>query len=465
MGGVVCSAHVCPLCLRSFTSRIGLGLHKKSKHPAQYNEEIMIAGVKPRWTDEELRLLAMKEARAPVDTRAINSYLMDWMGGDRSLEAIKGIRKRRDYRELVLRYKDQLIASAVDDVVGAVEAGEANPEPMEVEPLLGSWQQTGNGEDAVREWLRLKHDDIIPEMNGGIWIRTAIGRVLDSLSPDRVMEDWWTNTFSDLCSGGVRRRTCRPMVHKALSKRKARRREYKKMQLLWRKNMSKAARKVLDGDADGLPHPSLLDQVEFWKPVFELVPDRLEMVSTSDGSVRPVLEGVWAPITEAEVISIKLPAASAPGLDGMTVKRWMSEVPAIIRAALFNIFIMTGTIPHRFLNSRTVLIPKTGDLLQPSNYRPISVASVVLRHFHKILAVRLSSHGLLDNRQRGFISADGCAENVAVLSSVLLDARTSLKPVHVVTLDVRKAFDTVSHLGIYEVLIKYGLPSSVTSRP
>lgn len=56
------------------------------------------------------------------------------------------------------------------------------------------------------------------------------------------------------------------------------------------------------------------------------------------------------------------------------------------------------------------------------------------------------------------MSADGCAENVAVLSTLLFDARTNQKQVHIITLDVRKAFDTVSYESIGQVLRKYGVP-------
>ncbi|KMQ89544.1 putative 50 kda protein in type i retrotransposable element r1dm [Lasius niger] len=62
---------VYPICLRSFTSKIGLGLHKKKRHPVEYNEDIVVARVKPQWTDEEIRLLAMEEAGAPPQTRSI----------------------------------------------------------------------------------------------------------------------------------------------------------------------------------------------------------------------------------------------------------------------------------------------------------------------------------------------------------------------------------------------------------
>lgn len=33
--------------------------------------------------------------------------------------------------------------------------------------------------------------------------------------------------------------------------------------------MTKAAHKILDGDAGSLPHPTLAAQLEFWKPVLE----------------------------------------------------------------------------------------------------------------------------------------------------------------------------------------------------
>lgn len=65
--------------------------------------------------------------------------------------------------------------------------------------------------------------------------------------------------------------------------------------------------------------------------------------------------------------------------------------------------------------------------MNPSNYRPISVSSVVLRHFHKILVARLRKYDLIDERQRVFISANGCAGNIAALAAVLLDARTELR--------------------------------------
>jgi len=442
--------------LRSFLSKIGLGVHKKKAHPVEYNEEIDIARIKPRWDDEEIRLLAMEEAAAPVHVRSMNVYLLEKHGGTRSLEAVKGARKKRTYKDLVASYKEQRLMREIEEhgrrlrtrspPVGALAQGIVGESPPLSMPVM--------------DWLRAKKDDIVPEMYGGLWIRTAVSRVMEGRSPDEALDDWWINSFPDLVLT-ERSRTARgPRVAPVLSRRKARRVEYRRMQQLWRTNMSKAAHKILDGDADGLPHPTLAEQLEFWTPVLEAGsmdgwrPDVSECAAAD-------LSDVWSPITEGEVINIRLPRSSAPGLDGMTVRRWFSEVPAILRATVLNIFMATGLIPSRFRHSRTILIPKTLDLMDPACYRPISIASVILRHFHKILAARLASYKLLDERQRAFITADGCAENVAVLSALQFDARVSCKQLHIITLDVRKAFDTVSHSAICKILRRHGAPQEM----
>ncbi|GLV30476.1 ribonuclease H1, partial [Carabus blaptoides fortunei] len=94
----------------------------------------------------------------------------------------------------------------------------------------------------------------------------------------------------------------------------------------------------------------------------------------------------------------------------------------------------------------------------PSEYRPISVASVPLRHFHKIIAHRITSCDAFDDRQRAFIKSDGACENVAVLSAILANSRSSLRELHITTLDMAKAFDTISHHALAAVALKRGLP-------
>jgi len=96
--------------------------------------------------------------------------------------------------------------------------------------------------------------------------------------------------------------------------------------------------------------------------------------------------------------------------------------------------------------------------MDPAKFRPLSISSVLIRHLHKILAMRMVSCGLLDERQRGFIKADGTTENVFALSAMIAVTRERLNPLFVMILDVRKAFDMVSHETIYGAMETKGVP-------
>lgn len=81
----------------------------------------------------------------------------------------------------------------------------------------------------------------------------------------------------------------------------------------------------------------------------------------------------------------------------------------------------------------------------------------MVHQLHRILTPRLRMLDLVDERQRCF--DDGCAENVTALAAVLDDSRRRLKEVHVASLDVAKAFDTVSRYAIRAVLGRLRLPA------
>lgn len=61
----------------------------------------------------------------------------------------------------------------------------------------------------------------------------------------------------------------------------------------------------------------------------------------------------------------------------------------------------------------------------------------------EILEKRISSSNLFDEMQRAFISADGSAKNITISDAILSDARFRRAQIHVATLDMAKAFDTI----------------------
>lgn len=226
------------------------------------------------------------------------------------------------------------------------------------------------------------------------------------------------------------------------------------MQRMFRSNMSRCIKGILDGEnggGEGVPDVGIMS--DYWGP-FVSQPSPPVPQSLPSGP-EPGLLNLWDPITVDEVARVTLPLGSAPGVDTITVRQWRA-VPATIKALLFNTVMAIGGFPPSMLVSRTVFIPKKCDSPTPADFRPISVMSVVVRHLHKILAQRLGGSGLIDLRQRCF--DDGCSENIAVLSSVILEARTKLRELHIASLDVAKAFDSVSHGAIVSTMEGRGLP-------
>ncbi|NXU63262.1 PO22 protein, partial [Horornis vulcanius] len=69
-----------------------------------------------------------------------------------------------------------------------------------------------------------------------------------------------------------------------------------------------------------------------------------------------------------------------------------------------------------------------------------------------IVTARLSKACTLNPRQRGFIRAAGCSENLQLLQTIIRSAKKDHRPLGVVFVDIAKAFDTVSHQHIIHAL-------------
>uniref|UniRef100_A0A8C3F8X6 ribonuclease H n=1 Tax=Chrysemys picta bellii TaxID=8478 RepID=A0A8C3F8X6_CHRPI len=156
---------------------------------------------------------------------------------------------------------------------------------------------------------------------------------------------------------------------------------------------------------------------------------------------------------------------SAPGPDKVSLKDLVRVDPeGDTLAGLFNTWLVTGIIPDGIKECRSLLIPKTMDpeaLQDLGNWRPLTIGSIVLRLFSRILTNRLAKACPINARQRGFIAAPGCSENLKVLHTITKQAKKEKKPLGVVFIDIAKAFDSVSHDHIMWVLQERGLDQHI----
>ena len=114
---------------------------------------------------------------------------------------------------------------------------------------------------------------------------------------------------------------------------------------------------------------------------------------------------------------------------------------------------------------RTVVVPqlknRSSDIADRSNYRPISLATVIAQVLDRILDVHLSSRIQLSDSQFGF--REGLSTESAILSlKYTADYYTRRKtPVYACFLDLSKAFDTVSHTTLLTDVLGKKLPNSL----
>jgi len=170
------------------------------------------------------------------------------------------------------------------------------------------------------------------------------------------------------------------------------------------------------------------------------------------------LRSLSKPISVQEVgNSLKAFANGSPGPDGIAVKDVkVSNKTAL--AAHFNVWLFCGYLPKTLRDGVTVLIPKKSEADKPEDFRPITMGSTVGRLFHKLLAARLSNVLPLSIRQKAFRRGDGIAENAWLLRALVRDHTSQLKALNLTFIDVKKAFDSVSHDSIILAVRRLGVP-------
>ncbi|KAL0103821.1 hypothetical protein PUN28_017858 [Cardiocondyla obscurior] len=497
----------CEQCRTQYRTKRGLGAHIAKAHPVAANSAVNTDRVKARWPVEEVRLMARAEAEATSGSGVLfmNQFLHDKFPG-RSLEAIKGKRRQEAYREMVRVFCQEISNNEIDD------GNRASPTMIRVgtEPVRTDVTYTNIDIDtsahrsAPEQSSQRLRSSILQAIEQSTSLRSyqadtlrniarealragevefdAIARWLDSIFPPPVV------------------RPPRHALRKTSSKPKKRenreqriKRLFATTQTLYKRNLKTCLAHILNQGATP-ERPSNVDLNRYWAPVMEadspaagdMTALRLQygVASQRAGTSRSRpsgargihLEGLgeganadqarakdktslWDPITHIEVERISVKTGTAPGLDQITPRMW-NAVPTVLRALLFNLLLFARGVPESIATTRTVFLEKSGMSVRPSpsEYRPLSIGSVIIRQLHKILAKRLAALEIIDERQRGFRPVDGVCENVTVLSAVLGDARGRCRTLHLATVDLSKAFDTVSHKAIHATLEELELP-------
>ena len=154
--------------------------------------------------------------------------------------------------------------------------------------------------------------------------------------------------------------------------------------------------------------------------------------------------------------------ASSPGLDGVT-RKMLRSLDAKVVVARMNLWLLACRPPGAFKIGVTVPLPKSAGVTDPAEFRLIRMQTMVCRLFHRLLGHRSKGALPLGSRQKAFREGDGLADNVCILRSIIDDRKARHRPLCVAFVDVRKAFDTVSHESVVKAAERIGFPPALVT--
>ena len=147
--------------------------------------------------------------------------------------------------------------------------------------------------------------------------------------------------------------------------------------------------------------------------------------------------------------------AQGPDAVSGAVLKNCSETLAYPLSILFNLSYNTGYIPQEWKLGNVVPVHKKDDRNRVTNYRPISLTSLVMKVFERILYDELLTRTIdkIDKRQHGFLRNRSCNFNLLLFNESIARSLHEKIGTYIIYFDFAKAFDTVSHDLILKKLI------------
>ena len=136
-------------------------------------------------------------------------------------------------------------------------------------------------------------------------------------------------------------------------------------------------------------------------------------------------------------------------------------------AKLFAYSLFRGIFPNEWTCSIVTLLPKTGDLSNPGNWRPISQTCIFAKIFERIVHSDLldyfMTNNILSKYQYGFLPDRSTHEAVFELTKVMYSTINNRKVMGLIFLDVGKAFNCIKHKRLFSKLHAVGCSNRVIS--
>ena len=445
----------CPTCSRTFANFKGRRVHESRAHKGTFHTEAkQIAATKKRlrWSYEEHLLLAKAEASytGPVEEQPDVAAKYDHLHGlfpERSREAIKNqCLKNKAYQEILRGVLAHNTSSGEEEEIPIDSpSGEELHSEEGIEDTTSVEDLTPTGQ----QWQEVLRDSILKEKKTAA--HTCIG---NRKRTDRQFTKWLKRHMSAMPKKPA------PKPSPPISGNRATRR--RKMRAAWMKayerNPGRTAKLVLDGHQLDRSAEYPEGTTKFWKELYET--DSVKWSGREEATLQESTkhQALLRPFTIDEVTAhMKSMRAGATGVDNISL-RDIRKMPVDELAEWFNLFLLQGALPRVLKRFRTTLIPKKKNPTRPSEFRPISVGSFVRRLLTGMLARRMN---IVETHhcQRGFKKMEGCALQSYTLRAIVDGHIKKPNDLHYAYMDVRKAFDSVSHDTLRKAYVRSHLPA------
>jgi hypothetical protein len=463
----------CPEChslniVKSFKDKRALTTHRRLKHPAEYEASKTVASIRVGWSTDEDSVLAQLELKLKSTQKGqilnrlhagYNEIAASSNAPPRSKEAIRGRRQQAEYKALM----DELKNNDGYDSDDSASSNNSTAPGAASSANNCTNDNNNNGTTEVRKLL----GHICTNMSGQLQNDTvkSIKGYMDNLPIDHILE----LSIRGIIEAVEAHRAKHPSIAKkpktdGNSTKKPIRNEKRRQsaqthghyQRLFYKNPKKLVAELIDGESTNTMPPPIKVAEDFYKKIWSK-PVKDQAPFTIKAPCNSTI--LFAPITihEIEQAINNTKKDSAAGPDRVN---WF-ETKGIINElyAAYNLWLTTQRIPNQIKENRTTLIPKANsDSTQIKNWRPITISSMILRTYNKILGYRINQVFKTSDKQVGFKPVNGCGINITWLHTLLKHARLNKNNIYACLIDVSKAFDSVSHESIIRSLKRNGAP-------
>ena len=170
-------------------------------------------------------------------------------------------------------------------------------------------------------------------------------------------------------------------------------------------------------------------------------------------------------IVEQEIDKLK--KFKSPGPDEIypIVLKECKEVISETLMSAFRKSLDTGEVPLMWRRANVVPIFKKGDKTLASNYRPVSLTSIVGKIMESIIAKNirehLERHKLIRESQHGFMKGKSCLTNLLSFYSKVYESADNGDSYDILYLDFSKAFDKVPHQRLLRKVRAHGIDGKI----